>query len=85
MKIEGPVRIEHILAAFREFRGEADAGRVKDRVIANRGGTHGYKSDQGCRKIIQRLIENHCPQRSSFKGKALFESLGHGRYRLIGT
>ena len=85
MKIEGPVRIEQILAAFREFRGEADAGRVKDRVIANRGGTHGYKSDQGCRKIIQRLIEIHCPQRSGFRGKALFESVGRGHYRLIRT
>ncbi len=85
MKIEGPVRIEQILAAFREFRGEADAGRVKDRVIANRGGAHGYNSDQTCRKIIQRMIEIHCPQRSGFRGKALFESLGHGRYRLIGT
>lgn len=79
-----PITLEEIIFAFQQLGGESSAKEIKDRVTLNRGGMPSqYKRSHSYRETIQRIIENHCPQSSNFRGIAHFERVSRGRYRLV--
>lgn len=80
----GPTTPEEIVLALKQLGGDAQVKKIKERVRFNRGRRPTqYASDWTYSCTIQKTIEDHCPQSSNFRGKALFERIGHGRYRLM--
>jgi hypothetical protein len=77
------VSLENIIDAFIFYKPELKMMEIKDYVFNKRDNSfEGYKSRYSFDQTIQKIVETHCPTKSGYKGKAIFESFATGHYRL---
>ena len=77
------ISIDNIIDAFIFHKPELKMKEIKDYVFEQRGQSfEGYKDRYSFDQTIQRIVEIHCPTKKGFNGKAVFQSISTGYYRL---
>ena len=86
MNTSNYLRVEDVIAAFKEFGGEADWTDIETHITKKRGHPYApYKDIRNYKNTMFQIVQQHCKGYSKFSGTILFEKIREGRFRLVSS